>query len=195
MLLSIQVFEGSWDRDTPVTHLFFEAITVLHIRIHPVQWYMNIAMRFELLGCVGKFCLSTSRADNYREIYRSHIWTHVLPLNRGVTGIFSEGAKSFFLIFFPGVKCFFPVKNSHFGRPKTNFRRFQKWKAKKKKKKKKSSPLFITFLLLAYHIPAKFQHSSNIWFVLVHFLHSSLISINKTLDSYTFARPETWFVH
>ena len=40
---------------------------------------------------------------------------------------FSEGAKSFFLIFFPGVKCFFPVENSHFGWPKTNFRRFQKW--------------------------------------------------------------------
>ena len=32
------------------------------------------------------------------------------------------------------MKCFFPVENSHFGRPKTNFRRFQKWKAKKKKK-------------------------------------------------------------
>ena len=34
------------------------------------------------------------------------------------------------------MKCFFPVENSHFGRPKTNFRRFQKWKAKKKKEKK-----------------------------------------------------------
>ena len=69
------------------------------------------------------------------------------------------------------MKYFFPVENSHFGRPKTNFRRFQKWKAKKtnkqtkkerkkqtnkqtnkqtktnktKQNKKKSSPLFITF--------------------------------------------------
>ena len=33
------------------------------------------------------------------------------------------------------MKCFFPVENSHFGRPKTNFCHFQKWKAKKKKKK------------------------------------------------------------
>ena len=33
---------------------------------------------------------------------------------------FSEGAKSFFLIFF------FPVENFHFGRPKTNFSRFEK---------------------------------------------------------------------
>ena len=34
------------------------------------------------------------------------------------------------------MKCFFPVENSRFGRPKTNFRCFQKWKAKKKKRKK-----------------------------------------------------------
>ena len=42
---------------------------------------------------------------------------------------------------------FFPVENSHFGRPKTNSRCFKKWKSKKKKKKKKkkSSPLFRTF--------------------------------------------------
>ena len=56
---------------------------------------------------------------------------------RGVTGIFFWGGKVIFPNFFPGVKCFFPVENSHFGRPKTNFRRFQKWKARKKKKKKK----------------------------------------------------------
>ena len=51
--------------------------------------------------------------------------------------------QSFFLIFFPGVKCFFPVANSHFGTPKTNFRRFKS----EKKKKKKSPHLFflITF--------------------------------------------------
>ena len=64
---------------------------------------------------------------------------------RGVTGIFFWGGKVIFPDFFPGVKCFFPVENSHFGRPKTNFRRFQKWKAKKKKKKKRSSPLFLMF--------------------------------------------------
>ena len=45
------------------------------------------------------------------------------------------GAKSFCLIIFPGVKCFFPIENFHFSRPRTNFRHFQKWKEKKKKKK------------------------------------------------------------
>ena len=38
------------------------------------------------------------------------------------------------------LKCFFPVENSHFGRPKTNFSGFEKWKVKNKKKKKKKIP-------------------------------------------------------
>ena len=46
----------------------------------------------------------------------------------------------FFFFFFSGVNCFFPVENSHFGTPKTNFR----FKSEKKKKKK-PSPLFLTF--------------------------------------------------
>ena len=50
----MQVFEGSSDRNTPVTHLFYEVVRLLHIRIQPVKWHVNIAMRFELLGCVGK---------------------------------------------------------------------------------------------------------------------------------------------
>ena len=53
-------------------------------------------------------------------------------ISRGVTGIIFWGGKVIFPDFFSGVKCFFfPVENSHFGRPKTNFRRFQKWKKKK----------------------------------------------------------------
>ena len=48
------------------------------------------------------------------------------------------------------MKCFFPLENSHFGRPKTNFRRFQKWKAKKKKKKKKGPHLFSDVFLLPF---------------------------------------------
>ena len=55
---------------------------------------------------------------------------------RGITGIFFRGGKVIFPDFFPDVKCFFPVENSNFGTPKTNFRRRQKWKAKKKKKKR-----------------------------------------------------------
>ena len=75
---------------------------------------------------------------------------------RGVTGIFFWGGKVIFPDFFPRVKCFFPVESSHFGRPKTNFCRFQKWKAKKKKKKKKKkvldSRLFLWLFLLPFPI-------------------------------------------
>ena len=76
---------------------------------------------------------------------------------RGITGIFFRGGKVILPDCFPDVKCFFPVENSNFGTPKTNFRRRQKWKAKKKKKKKKgSSPLFIAFPTLPvqiFHFP------------------------------------------
>ena len=62
---------------------------------------------------------------------------------------------SFFLIF-PGVKCFFPVENSYFGRPKTNFSGFEKWKARKK-----SSPHFVTFSPSIFNFsPSPFRFSS-----------------------------------
>ena len=63
---------------------------------------------------------------------------------RGVRGIFFQRGQRHFSWFFPAVKCFFPVENSHFDRPKTNFSGFEKWKAKKKKKKKGSSTHFVT---------------------------------------------------
>ena len=43
--------------------------------------------------------------------------------------IFQRG-QNHFSWFFPDVKYFFPVENSHFGRPKTNFTGFEKWKGK-----------------------------------------------------------------
>ena len=43
--------------------------------------------------------------------------------------IFQRG-QGIFPVFFPGVKCFFPVEISQFCRPKTNFSGFEKWKAK-----------------------------------------------------------------
>ena len=43
--------------------------------------------------------------------------------------IFQRG-QSHFSWFFPGVKCFFPIENSHFGTPTTNFSGFEKWKKK-----------------------------------------------------------------
>ena len=56
---------------------------------------------------------------------------------RGITGKFIWVGKVIFPDFFPSVKCSFPLENFHFGRTKTNFSHFEKWKAKKKKKKKK----------------------------------------------------------
>ena len=57
---------------------------------------------------------------------------------RGVTGTVFWGGKVIIPNFFPGVKCFFPVENFHFGRPKTNK------KTKQKQKQKRSSPHFGT---------------------------------------------------
>ena len=52
------------------------------------------------------------------------------------SNIFLRGQLVIFPNFFPGVKCCFPVENSHFGRPKTNFSGSEKWKAKKTKQNK-----------------------------------------------------------
>ena len=67
---------------------------------------------------------------------------HYCISNQGCNRHILLRGRSYFSSFFARRKMFFPSKNSHFGRPKTNFHHFQKWKAKKKKK---SSPLFITF--------------------------------------------------
>ena len=51
--------------------------------------------------------------------------------------------------FFAGVKCLFPSRNFHFGRPKINFSGFKSEKQKKKKKKKKNltSACYVTVAL------------------------------------------------
>ena len=78
--------------------------------------------------------------------------------------------QSHFPDFFPSVKFFSPVENFHFGRPKTSFGGFEKWKAKKKKKKKrkrkrkekkkeKSSPHFPPFISLSNFSSFHFQFS------------------------------------
>ena len=86
------------------------------------------------------------RESQIFKVQQAHPYTILAKVSpaRGVTGKFFWGAKSFFLIFFPGVKCFSPVENFHFCSPKTNFCRFGKWKERKKKRKKeKKSPLLI----------------------------------------------------
>ena len=67
------------------------------------------------------------------------------------------------------MKSFFLVENYHFGRPKTNFSCFKKWKAKKKKKKKKVLSPFsyfhIFFPSVFYFPPSLVQFS----FIVLHF--------------------------
>ena len=78
----------------------------------------------------------------YQRKFNQVLWDVLLwHGSRGVTGIFFWGGKVIFPEFFSRRGMLFPVENSHFGRSKTKFRRFQKWKAKKKK----SSHLFYNF--------------------------------------------------
>ena len=71
---------------------------------------------------------------------------------RDVTGFFFLRGQSNFSWFFPCVKCFFPVENFHFGRPKTNFSGFEKWERKKKKKKKRVLSSFCNFSTFPFTI-------------------------------------------
>ena len=127
---------------------------------HPsLKTLMDDGMLFlTYLGSVG-FMMLASCLDIHLKclaikiIVLSVILLGILKILFWLITIYSQGrnrhiflrGQSHFPDFLPVVKCFFPVENSHFGRPKTNFHHFQKWKTKKNKNKKKSSPHFITF--------------------------------------------------
>ena len=49
------MFEGSWDRDTHATHVFYKPMTAHYIRILPAEWFGKISVRIELLGCIGNY--------------------------------------------------------------------------------------------------------------------------------------------
>ena len=55
LILLLQIFEGSWDSNTPVTHYFYAAVVAQYVRIIPETYYGTIAIRFELLGCKSKY--------------------------------------------------------------------------------------------------------------------------------------------
>ena len=59
-----QIFEGSWDRETRATHIFYTSVEAQYVRILPQEWHNHISIRFELMGCRSKlktfflpFCL------------------------------------------------------------------------------------------------------------------------------------------
>ena len=49
-----QIFEGNWDRETRVTHIFYTSVDAQYVRILPQEWYNHISIRFELMGCRSK---------------------------------------------------------------------------------------------------------------------------------------------
>ena len=104
--------------------------------------------------------------------------------------IFLRGQSHFSWFFFPGVKCFFPVENFHFGRPKTNFSRFEKWKEKKERKKEKKkeeeekSPLLILELFphFIFNFPPsllQFSFFSSPFSHLFHFFLASSFPVGQ----------------
>ena len=62
-----------------------------------------------------------------------HCWCTYRAQTQGRKRKIFHRGQSNFSWFFPGVKCLFPVENSHFGRSKTNFSGFEKWKKRKRK--------------------------------------------------------------
>ena len=49
--MSFQFLDGNTDRDSQVTNLFSCPFDALYVRVNPLVWHENIALRFELLGC------------------------------------------------------------------------------------------------------------------------------------------------
>ena len=136
----------------------------------PPGWFPTIFMYFFIKN--AKFPSKWHTCKISLEICFPNQGTPLKIHTSCITGFFSEGAKSFFLIFFPGVKCFFPVETFHFGRPKTNFRHFEKWKAKKK------SPLLILALfppsISIFHLPF-----TSPFYPLFHFFLASFFPIGQ----------------
>ena len=56
LLFHSKVFEGSWNVDTPATHLFYTAVMGQYINIIPKTLSVGVdgvAVRCEILGCKG----------------------------------------------------------------------------------------------------------------------------------------------
>ena len=67
----MQIFEGIQQfSGYESTHLFYGSITASCIRIHPVEWEVAIAMRFEILGCKGRYSHGSLALENLHDLCR-----------------------------------------------------------------------------------------------------------------------------
>ena len=58
-----QIFPGNGDSETAVFNILKPPITARYIRISPIAWYKNIAMRIEIYGCTGNVLIVTNDAN------------------------------------------------------------------------------------------------------------------------------------
>ena len=51
LFLSLQLFGGNSDASSERTHYLSVPLTARYVRLHPIKWHGNIAMRASLIGC------------------------------------------------------------------------------------------------------------------------------------------------
>ncbi|XP_071957044.1 uncharacterized protein [Antedon mediterranea] len=62
------LFDGNFDRNTPVTNLFYYSVVARFIRIIAVDWQTQVCIRFELIGCREMdYCSYYSLCENGAE--------------------------------------------------------------------------------------------------------------------------------
>lgn len=59
-----QIFRGPVDQFKPVEQKFYEPIEAKVIRVNPLSWHNDIAMKVELLGCQEMVTTSVSVTEN-----------------------------------------------------------------------------------------------------------------------------------
>ena len=84
----IQVFDGVSDSNTPVTSMFPHPVSAESIRINPTEWSGWIALRFEVLGCDGKYTILRISAD-YQQFENTRFEMLVTFLNLHVPALCS----------------------------------------------------------------------------------------------------------
>ena len=55
ILIVVQILDGNNDANTVVSNVFPTPVKASYVRIRPITWNNHISMRFELLGCEGRY--------------------------------------------------------------------------------------------------------------------------------------------